>query len=307
VSELHVYSHGQGVSANATVSLPNDSIFNLEMPPVGFNILVDNCSPDDPYIPVANGSSGDIIVKPKKDIQITATADVKGIPNELTKQCKGTNKSPLDVLTYFFSHGLDVPIYVRCCHFPDPRTPPWAVALLKDMVTVPYPFPGQNLDELLKNFTLTNTKFYLPDQFADPDAPEAQPRLSAKIKALVAIPDELNFPLNVSRVRADTMVYHKKKKLGKLDLSKWQQANSTMLPAHDDKGPMLLVESLVDKAPIEILDDDVFTEVVEALLFGGKTVILEVEAAVDVEVNTPVGVLVVKQLPAEGTVPLKRT
>lgn len=70
--------------------------------------------------------------------------------------------------------------------------------------------------------------------------------------------------------------------------------------------PSLLVQSDIEKAPIEIQDDDLFSEVVQALLFGGKPISMDMKAVVGVGVDTPMGKLAIRGIPAEGTVPVKR-
>ena len=98
---------------------------------------------------------------------------------------------------------------------------------------------------------------------------------------------------------------YKGKKLGKLDLHKWQKANSTRLPPDDD-GPSLLVQSNINEAPLDITDNDVFTDVVQALIFGDKSVFLKIKALVDVETETALGAFAIRKIPAEGEVPVKR-
>ena len=70
-------------------------------------------------------------------------------------------------------------------------------------------------------------------------------------------------------------------------------------------GPSLLVQANIEKAPLEITDTDVFSEVIQALI-GGKGVTLDITAAVDVGVDTPVGKFDVREIPAQGVVPIKR-
>ena len=176
--------------------------------------------------------------------------------------------------------------------------------MMKD-ITVPVSLPGRSFGSLIKNFTLEDTHFGLPDPFADPKKPESNPRISANIKAVVALPEEMNFNISVGRVRADADVFYKGKKLGKLDLHRWQKANSTRLPPDDD-GPSLLVQSNINEAPLDITDDDVFTDVVQALIFGDKSVFLKIKALVDVETETALGAFAIRKIPAEGEVPVKR-
>ena len=134
-------------------------------------------------------------------------------------------------------------------------------------VTVPVPFPGHTFGHLIKNFTMADVHFGLPDPFAEPDTPEAKPRISAIIKALVALPEEMNFNVSVGRVRANADVFYHGDKLGYLDLHKWQDANSTRIDSVKDDGPLLAVQSAIEDAPLTVTDEDVFTDVLNALLF----------------------------------------
>jgi hypothetical protein len=148
--------------------------------------------------------------------------------------------------------------------------------------------------------------FTLPEVLADPNSAEAQPRVSATILVLVGVPKEMNFPVNVSRVRANADVFYHGKKLGKLEQNKWQHANSTRVQAKGNKEAVLKVQSLMKDVPLYVTDDDLFTEVVQELLFGGKGVVLDIKADVDVHVDTVLGEFVIKEIPAEGKVPVKR-
>ena len=174
-------------------------------------------------------------------------------------------------------------------------------------ITVPVPFPGHTFGHLIRNFSLAGVHFGLPDPFAEPDSPEAQPKISGRVKALVALPEEMNFNISVGRVRADADVYYHGSKMGVLDLKQWQKANSTRVNSSGKGGPELLVESEIKDAPLTITDDDVFTEVLQELLFGRKTVLLSIKADVDVELETALGALAVRKIPAEGSVPVKRS
>jgi ribosome-interacting GTPase 1 len=102
----------------------------------------------------------------------------------------------------------------------------------------------------------------------------------------------MNFGVNVSRVRATADVYFKKKKLGCLNLRQWQQATSTRMADSS-----IMVESNIKDAPLYITDDAVFQDVVGDLLFGGKAVMLKIDALVDLAVETVLGELIVRDVP----------
>ncbi len=137
--------------------------------------------------------------------------------------------------------------------------------------------------------------FGLPDPFAEPGTPESNPSISGNIEVVAALPKEMNFNINISRVRANTDVFYKGKKLGSLDLEKWQSANSTKMM--EDETPSIKIKSRIIDAPLNITDDDVFDDVVQALIFSGKPVILKVKALVELEMGTVLGKFVIKQLP----------
>ena len=303
--EVKIPGAGKGMAADVSLALNNDYPFQFSVPPLGFDILVPHCAPEDPYILLADATTDEIRVEPKKEVIVDVGGVIGDLPDTLTTACPDTHTSPLDLLLGTYIHGEDTTLYVRGSDKTSPATPRWITELIKSVV-VPLPFPGHTFDNLIRNFSLANVHFSLPNPLAEPDTPEAQPKLSAVVKALVGLPKEMNFPIDVARVRADADVYYHDKKLGSLDLHEWQAANSTRVEAHGNEQAGLAVKSIVKDAPLEITDDDVFTEVVEALIFGGKGVVLGIKAKVDVETETALGIFVVRDIPAKGKVFVKR-
>ena len=293
------------MAADVSLALSNKYPVRFAVPPLGFDILVQGCSTGQPYLRLADATTEEIQVQPKKVVEVQVEGLLQKLPETLLAMCPQTRKSPLDALLGEYIRGEETTIYVRGSSSPSRNTPDWVTALIQS-VTVPVPFPGKSFDNLIRNFSLADVHFALPDPFVSPDEPEASPRISATVKALVGLPKEMNFPIDISRVRADANVYYHKKKLGRLDLKKWQKANTTRIEAHDDTEAGLAVESIVKNAPLKITDDDVFTDVVEDLIFGGKPVVLGVKADVDVETETALGKFVVREIPAEGKVFVKR-
>ncbi len=293
------------MAADVSLILFNEYPIKFTVPPLGFDILVPNCGPDEPYILLADATTGKIRVQPKQKVDVAVSGIVRQLPDTLTTTCPNSQSSPLDLLLGDYIHGMETTIYVRGSNAPSPETPSWITDLIKGVV-VPLPFPGHSFDNLIKEFSLEGVRFGLPDPVADPGTPDAQAKLSASVKALVGLPKEMNFPIDVARVRADADVFYRGKQLGHLDLRRWQKANSTRVEAHDDEAAALAVESHVKDAPLQITDDDVFTEVVQALVFGGERVVLGIKADVDVETETALGKFVVREIPAEGKVFVKR-
>lgn len=296
---------GKGMAADVSLKVQNEYPVEFTLPPLGFGLLVDNCEKSDDLIMVADALTKEIAIEPKTDVEVNVTGTVRDLPSVLTQACPGSTKSPLDILLGKYIHGKENTVYVKGSDAPTLDTPRWVTDLMAD-ITVPVPLPGRTFGHLIRNFSLTNTHFSLPDPLADPGSPESNPRISANVRAIVALPEEMNFNISVGKVKADADVFYKGKKLGRLDLNKWQDANSTRIDATPKEGPSLVVESEVEDAPLEIQDENVFTDVIQELIFGSKTVIMKIQAEVDVGVDTALGEFAINRIPADGQVPIKR-
>ncbi|KAL1302624.1 hypothetical protein AAFC00_002995 [Neodothiora populina] len=294
----------RGIQGNVSISVRNPYPLDFVVPPLGFVLLVDNCAAADPYIELADATTDELHVEPKRTIDVNASAFVRRLPDSFTQACPGTHESPMDAFLASYIRGKDTTVYVRGSDSPSLDTPRWIIDLVSDII-VPVPVPGHSFGQLIKNFTLANVNFGLPNPLAETGTPEASPRISAEVKALISLPEEMNFNLDVNAISADADVFYHGSKLGRLDLSKWQAANSTRVESTDDEGPLLAVRSAIEDVPLEITDDDVFSDVIQAMLFGGKSVILAIKANVNVKLNTALGDLVVRKVPAEGVVPVK--
>ncbi|PYI06637.1 hypothetical protein BO78DRAFT_343224 [Aspergillus sclerotiicarbonarius CBS 121057] len=294
----------QGAMAvDASVAVQFDSPFSLNIPPLGFEILVPNCSPGDPQLLVAAATTQEFPVTPGQPTLVDVAGIVRGLSDDLTRACPGKKSSPLDFLVKSYMQGLGTTVYVRGADAPSLATPDWVVDILKS-VTVPLSFTGRALDNLVRNFTMSDVHFSMPDPFADPDSPESQPTVSALVKVLIGLPKELGLQLDVPRVRATADVFHRGSKLGILDLHKWQSANSTLLDDVDGS-PALFVDFGIKNAPLEVTDEDVLTDVLQELIFQGKRIKLDVAASVDAEVTTGLGTFTVREIPAQGEVVVK--
>jgi hypothetical protein len=305
VHEIKLPDGGEAMAADVAISAFNKYPVKFNVPQLGFEILVPGCTAEDGFIVFANATNNVIHVGPHQQVSAKARGVVRQLPDVLTTACPDTKTSPLDALLKDYMQGNDTTIFVRGAHSPSPDTPEWISELMQNVI-VPVPFPGHSFDGLIREFALDKVHFGLPDPFADPDTPDSQPKISATIKALVNLPKEMNFDIDVTRIRAKADIYYKQKKLGYLDLHKWQKASSSRIEAHNATGPGLLIESAIDRAPLNITDSDVFSDVVEKIIFGDEPIILEAKALVDVETQTVLGRFVVRDLPAAGKVPVKR-
>lgn len=283
--------HPDGVKAKAIVSFLNEYPVNFDVPPLGFEVLLPDCFDD--YLQLGIALTDLIHITPKEVINASVTGLIRQLPTSLTTACPGSNNSPLDTLVGDYLSGRDTTIYIKGGK-QEPETPDWIGKLLRE-TTVPFSLPGHPFDNLIKKFSLADVHFSLPDPLAD----DGQPKVSAIVKVLVGLPDEMNINLDVDRVRADADVFYKGDRMGKLNLRKWQSANVTRV------GEDLLIQSIVKNAPLEVTDDDVFSEVVQELIFGSKGVALDVKADVDANTQTALGEFVVRHIPAKGKIFVK--
>lgn len=302
--EVQLPAGRHAMAADVSISVFNKYPIALSVPPLGFDIMVPNCADDDPHILLADATTDKIEVAPGAEVKVDVGAIVRQLPKSLTTSCPHSLFSPLDIFLGKYIRGDDNTIYVRGSNSLVPDQPAW-IPLLLSSLTLPIPFHGHTFDNLIRNFTLADVHFGLPDPLADPDTPESNPQVSGNASLIAGLPKEMSFGVNVSRVRATADVFYKEKKLGALNLRKWQGANSTRIDATEEEDPALRIESRIDKAPLEITDDDVFTEVIQSLLFGGKAITLKIDAKVDVEVKTVLGKFVIRDVPAEGHIPVK--
>jgi hypothetical protein len=293
------------VGANVSVILHNDYPVSFDVPPLAFEVLVPNCNPSEPYIRVGDAATSDIHVVPKANITANARGIIREIPDSLVRACPQTDSSPLDNIMRHYLNGENAEVYVKGKKEQDSKTPDWVGSLLEG-VTAPIDFPGRSFDNFIRDFSLTNVDFKLPSPFADPDDPDGSPKVSGTIQVLAALPDEFNIDIAVESIRATANLSYKSQDFGILDLHHWQKANSTKVPGREDEDTLLKITSHVVDVPLNITDSDVFSDILQKMLFGDKNILIDVDASVDVKVATVLGSLVLKDVPAQGQIPVKR-
>lgn len=293
-----------GVGANVSITAYNEFPIGLTVPSLGFEVLVPNCDPAQPNIKVASAISSAIEVRPKSNVTAEAKGTICELPKSLIKACPLSELSPLDHFMKRYLHGEDAEVFVRGKTSGNGDLPGWINDLIEN-VTVPIQFPGRSLGNFLRNFTLEDVDFKLPSPFADPSDPGSKPRVSGTVRVLAAIPANLNMNIDVTSIRANGDLFYEGKKLGELNVDKWQKATSKIISQPEAEDLMSIKSRIVD-APIDILDGDTFSDLMQKLLFGDDDVILDVKSNVDVKVKTVLGHLVIRGVPATGKIPVKR-
>ncbi|KAI2473400.1 hypothetical protein F4781DRAFT_380223 [Annulohypoxylon bovei var. microspora] len=290
--------------ADVSLTALNEYPVELDIPELAFDILVPGCAISDQSILVAQAATSEVHIYPHSEVEADVKAVIRELPDTLTQVCPDSTSSPLDNLLQQYMHGEPATFFVRGSRHPDGDTPKWIADILSS-VTVPVPFPGKTLDGLIRNFSLTDVHFSLPNPNAGPDDPDSNPMVSGNILVTADVPSEMNFGIDVTDVRATADVLYKSKKMGELNLQKWQAANSTRVKGTEDSGPTLKIQSRIVDAPLNVTDGAVFASVVQALLFGNAPIRLHVNALVDIKVQTTLGNLTLKEVPAEGKIPVK--
>ncbi|KAK4166193.1 hypothetical protein QBC43DRAFT_206527 [Cladorrhinum sp. PSN259] len=293
----------KAMAADVSIQAFNQYPVSLNIPPLGFEILLPGCGPAD-TIHVAAARTSPVAVHSHSEVVVQARGIIEELSDSLIQACPNSDSSPLDLFFEKYLGNETTTVLVRGKRQPDSDTPDWLGEILSS-ITVSVPFPGRSFDNLIRSFSLTDVHFTLPDPMAEPGDPDANPKVSGTVIVLARLPSEMNFSLDVKAVRANANVFYRNRKLGELILDKWQTANSTQIPADEDHEAGLEIQSRIEDAPLNVTDPDVLSDVIQALLFGGKTITLDVDALVDVKVQTILGELVLKSVPADGTIPLK--
>ena len=304
IHEVEFPDSESGIAVDASATVFNDYPLTFTVPPLAFNILVPGCV-EQPLVAVANATTEEFQVFAKQEVQVNAQGLIKNLPDTLIDLCPDSMQSPLDQLLRQYMNGQRTTFFVRGAEKPMDGTPDWLADILGN-VNVPLSITGHSFRNLIRNFSMSDVHFSLPNPFAEPDSPESRPQISASVKVVANLPEEMNFPVKVPRIRSGADVFFHKKKLGELDLRKWQNATSKQIEAHGDKPPAIIIQTDIKDAPLNITDTDVFQEVISAMLFGKERINLGIEALVDIETSTALGTFVVRDIPAKGNVPLKR-
>ncbi|WEW55461.1 hypothetical protein PRK78_000892 [Emydomyces testavorans] len=304
VHEFQLPQNRKAIAADISIHVKNEYAVEAVVPALTFQILVPNCIPGDDYILIGNATSDPIKIEPRKAIAASVTGFVYEVPDALTAICPGKRSSPLDLLLQSYIKGLGASVYVRGGTFPSDSLPSWLESLLHS-ITVPVSIPSKGLSNLVKRFSMSRVHFYLPEAFAEPNTPEAQPRVSALVQAVVGLPGEMNVPLNISRIRTVANVYYRGERLGYIDLQKWQNATVHRITDEPEHSPALLVEFDIKKAPLQIVNEDVFANAIKKVILDHESISLHVEAKMAAEMDTVLGQFIIRDIPASGNITVK--
>ncbi|RKF80669.1 putative pre-rrna processing protein [Golovinomyces cichoracearum] len=288
--------------ADVSIFIENSQPVEIEVPALDFQVLVHGCVAAN-LIEIASAVTSSTRFHPYSGAHLNVSGTVRDLPKSLVEPCPDSDLSPLDVLISDHIHGKNTTVFIRGSESPNHGMPDWISKILSK-ITVPIIIPGHQYDGFAKNFSLTNTEFSLPDFFAEPGSDRSYSHLSGKIIASVKIPQEINLNISVTELRAFINVLFKGMKFGEVNLDKWQKVECKIIEEQKDAGRFLKLQTLLRNAPVKITDDSVFAKFVESLLTEKEAIMIGIEALVDAQVSSVLGKILVKDIPAEGTVPI---
>ena len=285
------------MKVNASATIPNPYPIKLNLPSLNFIISLPGC--DGSPIPVSSAITPELVVRPKADVEVAVFGTMDSLPANLTEACSGGGRSPMDNFLESYLHGNSSTVYVSGGEQrKGSEAPKWLANFLQS-ITATLPFPGHKFDNMVEEIGLSHVEFILPD--AQPGNPEASPKISAHIDATVALPTEFDFPISVQNLKATADLLYHQEKFAEMDVKDWQPARS--YPTDDGK---LAVQADVNEAPLNITNYGVFRTVVQRLLWGaGRGLILGIDGLTDVQMETNLGNVTIRGIPAKGDVTIK--
>ncbi|EWC45724.1 hypothetical protein DRE_05061 [Drechslerella stenobrocha 248] len=290
------------LGANVTVEAKNDYPISVKVPALSFSVLLLSCDQQPTEVAVARTSEVDIL--PYQPIVADVKGIIQSIPFALTERCPKTGTSPLDDLLGQYVRGHSSTAYIRGLpsDSEDNGLPPWLENFLTSII-IPVPFPGGHaFKDIIKSFSLTDVDFQFPDLGAEPDSPESSPILSATVQAVIRLPEEINTPVDVSKIQPSADIFYHGKKLGEFHVPDWAPTTT----AQDKKNHELEINSRIENVPLNITDADVLSEVVQKIYFGGGGVKLQAIGTADAQVAIgSLGSFIIRGIPAQGDIVIK--
>ncbi|RPA82915.1 hypothetical protein BJ508DRAFT_413837 [Ascobolus immersus RN42] len=285
----------KAVGVSASVSMSNPYPITATAPPLLFTVSIPSC--DNSTTRLARAKLSSLRITPSSPISANVLGIISDLPDSVLVPCTNSTSSPLDSFLARYMHGNSTTLHISGAPASESiafGVPPWIAEFLST-ITIPIPFPGHATDSLIKRFTLTNVDLELPSPLADPSSPNSRPRLTALVQALIQLPEEMNFPIDVRRARADADVFHQGEKWGEIHIDEWVPARSRTTWEGVE------VEADVERTPVYITNGRVFRGVVKDMLLNGG-VELGISARVDVGMETAMGEVVVRDVEAEGMI-----
>ncbi|ANB11337.1 hypothetical protein AWJ20_4142 [Sugiyamaella lignohabitans] len=261
-----------------------------------------------PYQLASKGRTYPIHLLPQSVVGITVESNLAEIPFEILFPCdngpstNGSNfKSPLDMFIQKYISGETNLVKIEGSSQQDDSLPDWLSRIIQS-VSFTIPFEGKKgSDDLIQGLEFRNFRLSFPPSQPFPPvyAPNQPPRVSATIRVHVKTPNLIDIDpdmdLSVPLTKGSADLFSQGEHFAHIDIDDWIPCTTE----HDEGPNTYLVEFDIESVPVEVIDQSVFGRVMREVLIAGGSPI-RVEAVVDAEVSTPIGDLVVTDLPAQG-------
>lgn len=300
-----------GVSVAAMVSAFYNFSIAADIPELAWDLYVPGCQESD-YVYVAGVSNMPLRLVPHAVNEVKVQADITKIPANLGVQCPGTNHSVIDQFAQQYISGALTSVKVRGS-WHQPAGVPWWMKPVLPLIEITVPIRGQKIgDKLIRELELSDFMLTFPSSKNPFEKPKGLPKLSAKVQAIIVPPAALNLTedigILVNQVRGTAELFSSKgEQFATVDIPDWQpcETTTTMVDVDPDNtadGQQTLAYVLkfnLDKVPLNVTDEPVFGEIARQMLFSGSAPIT-LHAAVDANLETPVGSFVFSDIPIEG-------
>jgi hypothetical protein len=294
----------KGTVMSATAEIVNPYPVTLEVPGLGWKVLVPGCTPSE-QIHATDADTSSIFIQAGKNITVDISSSISSLPEQLLNPCNDLTPSPLESLFQsFLDPNLTTKIFISGRHQSSPSLPSWLPSLLSSL-TLPIPIPSldpNSASDLISGIHIHEMKFRLPSPWAPPGTPYSQPTVSGVIETILRLPAEVaDVAVNITALKADIDLFDQGQKFGKIVVPEWVSATTQR------KKKTLRVVARVTEVPVEVLDPLVFNRVMRKVLQGGGVVEIGIQGVVDGQVKVLVGEFALRGIPVERTVEVEGT
>lgn len=280
----------------------NSYDISMSLPPLLWEVSIEGC---DSMVPVVDGVTNAIDVKPFTAVNVSVDSNVGEIPKDLLKHCSNDNKSPLDRFIHKYLSGSPTSLLVAG-KLSGYLMPKWLEELLQHVsIKLNFKSPGQK-EDLIESVSFQNLKLELPESKNPLVKPKGPPRISAIVSATCRAPSKIiiadDVKAGITNARGVSGFFSEDKEFARVILEDWVPC---MTRREENTSDMFIVDFALDSVPLDITDQAVFGKVIQTILVNGQAPI-RIEAIADAELRTPIGEFVLTEIPAKGDTVIKQ-
>lgn len=276
-----------GLVGSARMTFDFQSPIDAAVPSVAMQVSIEGC--DGVLLPLITARNLPIQLDSSvPTVEVIGSGQCQVIPAAAFEKCgaHAGAQSPIDTVVQGYLAGNKTRVFVGGAAAVGKSS--WIQDILKD-ISIPIDIPGGQVDQLARDIELSDVKLNLPSFFGG----GGKPKISGKIQGIIDIPRQVEVSLEVDGVHVLADLLYKRRRFATIETPGWAPAISKF-PSKEE----LLVQVILQDAPVTITNQDVFSDVVSALL--GGSILVDVVGNGDVKVNTSLGALEAHSLPIEA-------